>query len=254
MSERGDPGFTLLEVTVTLGILSIVLAIVYGVFSQTIEGKELAERRADESAGARGALARITRDLENARPVTVSSSSEPQRTPGRTTTTQSIFPPQRGLFLARVHAERGSALDDLAFTTFLRRPTATTFAASDLGIVHYFVDAIEPRSPVLALYRETVFSLSGDLFDPDKPNPAASTIVLEGVTELDFRFFDGTDWLDSWDSSDSRKYAAAPLAVEIALSTLDRDGKAERYVTSVDVPMSRSLKSPQVVGRPTPRP
>jgi prepilin-type N-terminal cleavage/methylation domain-containing protein len=253
MSARGDPGFTLLEVTVTLGILSIVLAIVYGVFSQTIEGKELAERRADESAGARGALARITRDLENARPVTVNS-SEPQRTPGRTTTTQSTFLPQRGLFLARVHAERGSALDDLAFTTFLRRPTATTFAASDLGIVHYFVDAIEPRSPVLALYRETVFSLSGELFDPDKPNPAASTMVLQGVTELDFRFFDGTAWLDSWDSSDSRKYAAAPLAVEIALSTLDRDGKAERYVTSVDVPMSRSLKSPQVVGRPTTRP
>jgi hypothetical protein len=153
-----------------------------------------------------------------------------------------------------VHADRKSTLDDLAFTTFLRRPTATTFAASDLGIVHYFVDAIEPSSPVLALYRETVFSLGGDLFDPDKPNPAASTMVLEGVTELDFRFFDGTDWLDSWDSSDSRKYAAAPSAVEIALSTLDQDGKAERYVTSVDLPMSRSLKSPQVVGRPTPRP
>ena len=107
---------------------------------------------------------------------------------------------------------------------------------------------------MLALYREAVFSLSGDVFDPDKPNPAASMMVLEGVTELDFRFFDGTDWSDSWDSSDSRKFAAAPIAVEIALSTLDRDGKVERYVTSVDVPMSRSLKNPQVVARPAPRP
>ena len=74
------------------------------------------------------------------------------------------------------------------------------------------------------------------------------------MTELDFRFYDGTDWLQNWDSSDSRKFAAAPVAVEIALSTMDRDGNAQRYVTSVDVPMSRSLKSPQVVGRPTPRP
>jgi prepilin-type N-terminal cleavage/methylation domain-containing protein len=253
MSASSDRGFTLLEIMFTIGILSIVLSIVYGVFSQTIEGKELAERRADESAGARGALARIARDLENARPVTVSS-GEPQRTSGRTTTTPSTFSPQRGLFLARVRTEGAVAIDDLAFTTFLRRPTTTTFAASDLGIVHYFVDAIEPRSTVLALYRETCFSLSGDVFDPDKPNSAASTVVLEGVTELDFRFFDGTDWLQNWDSSDSRKFAAAPLAVEIALSTIDQDGSAQRYVTSVDVPMSRSLKNPQVVGRPTPRP
>ena len=79
MSVRGDPGFTLLEVTVTLGILSIVLAIVYGVFSQTIEGKELAERRADESAGARGALARITRDLENAVFTVTSVEAKPAR-------------------------------------------------------------------------------------------------------------------------------------------------------------------------------
>jgi hypothetical protein len=78
-------------------------------------------------------------------------------------------------------------------------------------------------------------------------------VILEGVTELDFRFFDGTDWLLNWDSSDSRKFAAAPLAVEIALSTLDQRGDAQRYVTSVDLPMSRSLKNPQVVGRPTPR-
>ncbi len=252
MSVRGERGFTLLEITVTLGILSVVLAIVYGVFSQTIGSKELAERRADEVAGARGALARIARDLESARPVT-SMVPAPQSvaTAGPTPTTRSTFIPERGLFLARVHTEDGVALDDLAFTAFLRRPTAAAFAASDLGIVHYFVGAFEPQSGP-ALYRETVFSLTGDSFDPDKPNPGASTMILPGVTELDFRFFDGSDWVDGWDSTDARNFAPAPRAVEITLGIVDRDGNVERYVTSVDVPIVRTLKNPKLVGRPRP--
>jgi prepilin-type N-terminal cleavage/methylation domain-containing protein len=255
MSRRDRRGFTLLEVTITLAILSVVLAIVYGVFSQTIAGKDLAERRADESAGVRGALARIARDLESARPVLSTIPAPAQAgAAGPTPTTRSTLLPQRGLFLARVHTEGSAALDDMAFTTFLHRPTATAFAARDLGIVHYFVAAIEPRSETLALYRETVFSLSGDAFDADKPNPAASTMILPGVTGLDFRFFDGSDWVESWDSADSRNFAPAPVAVQIALSVADRDGNAERYLTSVDVPMARLLKSAQPVGRPTPRP
>jgi prepilin-type N-terminal cleavage/methylation domain-containing protein len=247
-------GFTLLEITVTLGILSVVLAIVYGVFSQTIGSKELAERRADETAGARGALARIARDLESARPVTSMVPAAPPGTAaGPTPTTHSTFIPQRGLFLARVRTEGGVALDDLAFTAFLRRPTATAFAASDLGIVHYYVGALSTRSG-LALYRQTVFSLTGESFDPDQPNLAASTMILPGVTELDFRFFDGNDWVDGWDSTDSRNFAPAPRAVEIALGIVDRDGHAERYVTSVDVPIARTIKNPRLLGRPTPPP
>jgi prepilin-type N-terminal cleavage/methylation domain-containing protein len=252
MSASGRGGFTLVEITVTLGILSVVLTIVYGVFSQTIGSKELAERRADEAAGARGALARIARDLESARPVTsMVPAAPPGPAAGPTPTARSTFIPERGLFLARVRVEGGVALDDLAFTTFVRRPTATTFAASDLGIVHYYVGALEPQSG-LALYRETVFSLTGGSFDPEKPDPAASTMILPGVTELDFRFFDGSDWVDGWDSTDSRNFAPAPRAVEIALSLSDRDGNVERYVTSVDVPIVRTLRNPRLVGRPAP--
>ena len=46
---------------------------------------------------------------------------------------------------------------------------------------------------------------------PDKADPANSTLVLPGVTELDLRFFDGQDWIQEWDSNDSRNFAPAPL-------------------------------------------
>jgi prepilin-type N-terminal cleavage/methylation domain-containing protein len=255
---RSRSGFTLLEIMITLAILGIVLSLVYGVFSQTLAGKELAERRGEEAAGARAALARIARDLASARPVisananpasagTPALGSAPTPTPQATT-----FSPDRGLFLGRVRTESGVAIDDVAFTAMLRRPTAITFAASDLGIVHYFVDAVSPESKVLGLYRETVFSLSGGTFDPDKADPANSTLILPGVSALDFRFFDGKDWVQDWDSTDSRNFTAAPLAVAIVLSVTNDHGETETYQTAVDLPLAQTIKRPQVVARPTP--
>ena len=252
-------GFTLLEIMVAMAILGVVFSVVYGVFSQTVAGKELAERRADEAAGARAALTRIARDLESARPVTSANAAAPQPTPGAGPTASqtpgesgATFPPQRGLFLGRARSEGGVPLDDLAFTTILRRPTAVTFAASDLGIVHYFVAPPSSESSVLGLYRETLYALSGDSFDPDTVNPGAATLVLAGVTGLDFRFFDGKDWVEEWDSGDLRNFAPAPLAVEIGLAVANEAGEAERYATAIDLPMARTLRNPQLARQPNP--
>jgi prepilin-type N-terminal cleavage/methylation domain-containing protein len=251
---RPAHGFTLIEITVTLAILGVVLSIVYGVFSQTVAGKELAERRGDEAASARAVLARIARDLEAARPMSVAalpaapavqatpgSGAPPTPTPGA-----SAIPPQRGLFLGRVRTEDGVPLDDLAFTTIVRRPSALTFAGSDLGIVHYFVAPVSENSRVGGLFRETLYALNGDSFDPDQVNPGSGTLILAGVTALDFRFYDGTDWGEEWDSRDARNFAPAPLAVEITLGVADDEGHVERYATSVDVPLARGLKNPQL--------
>jgi prepilin-type N-terminal cleavage/methylation domain-containing protein len=257
-SPKPYSGFTLLEITITLGILGVVLTIIYGVFAQTIAAKEFAERRADEAAGARSALTRMTQDLQNARATLPAAPGQSQApVSGVTPTPRARGSPKvlsgRALFLGRVRTEGGVPIDDVAFTTIVRRPTAATFAGADLGIVHYFIAPLSPQSPILGLYRETTFSLSGDEFDPDKANPASSVLILPGVSGLDYRFFDGRDWVEEWDSSDNRNFSAAPQAVEITLSVTNDAGESERYETAVDLPMIRNIRNPQVVGRPAPR-
>jgi hypothetical protein len=163
------------------------------------------------------------------------------------------YVPDRGLFLGRVRVENGVPLDDVAFTTWLRRPTAITFAATDFGIVHYFVAPLAPESERLGLYRETIYALAGDSFDPDQANPANSTLVLAGVSGFDLRFFDGRDWIQEWDSIDARKFAPAPLAVEVTLGVTNAQGETETYETAIDIPLMRYLQGPRFAARPTPR-
>src|SRR5262245_27152450 len=57
-------GFTLLEVLIASSILSIVLTILYGVFSQTLTSKRIAEDRSALSRTARIVLLRIGEDLQ----------------------------------------------------------------------------------------------------------------------------------------------------------------------------------------------
>lgn len=241
--RRSTAGFTLLEITIVMAIFAIIATILYGVFARTLETKLHAETAADRASLARMVLARITHDLQAAR-VARSLQVARQRpaapapggmpTPGAT-------PLPSTLFWSRNHAEGGAPFDDVAFTAFARRPTAVTFSGVDLTVLRYYVAPLHPQAPDLGLYREAVYSLSGDTFDPDVPNPLNSTLVLERVRGLEFRFFDGADWVQEWDSSDPKSTAAAPLAVEITLSVAEESGDVETYRTSIDLPGARPL-------------
>jgi type II secretion system (T2SS) protein J len=239
----------------TMMILGIVMTIVYGVFAQTISAKERVEGRAEEMISARATLSRIGADLTSVRvpaagrPV---SAANAQVTP-TPRMGETLLRPQTGLFLGRVRTDQGVAVDDLSFSALVRRPTALTYAASDLGIVHYFVDRSLEDPRARGLYRETIFSLSGDGFDPDKPNLGATTLLLPGVTGFDVRFYDGTQWVEEWDSTDGRSFAPAPFAVQIALTVTNEQGESETYTTAFDLPMMRGLRKPQVAA-PTPTP
>jgi prepilin-type N-terminal cleavage/methylation domain-containing protein len=248
--DRRSAGFTLLEITITLAIIGFVMIIVYGVFARTLAGKEYAESRAEETAVVRAAFARITRDLAS---VVTKGPTGPVPTPARGST----LPPQtlqRGLFLSRNHNDGGVPFDEIAFTAFVRRPAGLGVTATDVATVHYFA-APDPTNPRRrALLREAIPSLSGQAFDPESPNLANTVQLLDGIAGIEFRLFDGRDWVEEWDSTDPRTPAPFPQAVEIALAVWNEQGEAETFRTAVDLPIARGNLVPTQIGGATPSP
>lgn len=243
-ARASDRGFTLLEITITMAILGVVIAIVYGVFARTLATKEYVETQADEGALARALVTRITRDLRSVAPKVSLAVPTPPR--GVTRAVQSA------LFVCKKHTEGGVPLDELAFTAFVPRPASLAASATDFATVHYFVlpDPAHPQRR--GLYRETVYGLSGEIYDPDRPNPAGTVEIADDVVGLQFSFFDGKNWGEEWDSTDPRNFGPAPQAVQIVLQVRDDRGAVDVFHTAVDLPIVRAAL-PAQLGASTPR-
>ncbi|MGH7822056.1 MAG: type II secretion system protein GspJ [Candidatus Binatia bacterium] len=236
-ADADRSGFTLLEIMISIAILSIVIVIVYGVFARTLTAKEYAEARSAETGTARAILNRIVRDL--ATTVMRASSALPQPTPSQDRDEALPKAVQQILFRSQNVVDGGVPFDDLAFSAIVRRPSASGVSSSDLAVIRYFVER-DPANPQRhALFRETVFSLSGQVFDPEEPDPAGTVRLLDGVAGLEFRFYNGREWIQEWDSGDARNYGPAPLAVEIALAVWNAAGEPELFHTAIDLPVAR---------------
>jgi prepilin-type N-terminal cleavage/methylation domain-containing protein len=141
-ASRAVAGFTLLEIVISTGILSIVLVIVYGVFARTLSQKEHTEAISLGTATARAVIHQIIRDLEAVEPGTPDA---PRRTPTPSRSTV-IKASEQFLFLSRNRTEHGIPFDDLAFSTSLRKPTGGNIATSDLAAVRYFAEGSNSAS------------------------------------------------------------------------------------------------------------
>ena len=78
-------------------------------------------------------------------------------------------------------------------------------------------------------------------------------VIAPEVTRVEFRYFDGTDWQDTWDSTalgeDNKTPMGPPLAIEIMLeirtpATLGREEHKQRYRHVVAIPTANGLPQP----------
>lgn len=68
MKNRGQDGFTLIEILVAVTILSIVMSILYGTFNASSVNARVVEEKADEVSSITGALDIISRETRGAYP------------------------------------------------------------------------------------------------------------------------------------------------------------------------------------------
>jgi len=287
---RRRGGFTLLEVMMALTIFGIVALTVYGTFARTLRSKQLAEEHAELTQEGRSAVARIADELASAYypngandirifrslrggtdalpldSISFSAlSSRPAGVYGHDSDQRVI-----SYFFPELRSGRGARSDRPSFG---RDGRAT--AAGDVGRplsddgrgaagnvtddAEDFFAAFGPRhATVLGVHPERLLRREALMSSREALDAATPTAFLDDVASLAFRFHNGVEWLDTWDSEDRANYRPLPRAAEIDLGLYDAAGEIHHFVTAVDLaladPRSGPRSSPSGASQKSPTP
>ena len=243
--EKVSKGYTLLELLLALSLTGLVIAIIFGTINVYVFQTAKQQERLEQELVSRSALKIMASDIRAAlesRPIqhsginaflesaSLAKDANPaaaQKAANEKTTAQRN---RENLFRPRF---RGT---ERTITFDLRRPAEISrlnppnhsedweqrSAASNIASVSYFcssasaiTDSGTPSSG--GMYRREIPRRPSQPLEQSDSleNITESSELLAGeIAELGFRYFDGRDWLDVWDSASSNKY---PAAVEISV-------------------------------------
>jgi general secretion pathway protein J len=220
---RRARGMTLLEVIVSLGILSMISLLIYGAFDSMSRGRKGEAMRVDRARQGRDAMDRITRE--------VSSAFLSMHNP----TNPSLITRQTAFM-----ATNGSNFDRLDFSSFAHRRIEKEAKESDQSEIGYFVVKDPDRDDKMDLVRRE--QAPGD-YEPKKGGVV--NVLAEDVELFDLRFLDPLtgQWLESWDTMQlTGQLNRLPLEVKVTLVLKPvRNTPPFRFITKFILPMQQPL-------------
>ena len=197
-------GFTLLEVILAAGVTSVLMLAIYQAVAMHYAVLQSGRETAERAQLARGLLNQMRRDLES----TVMSWSPPDPD-----TVESEIPPggvlggQDWLMLVA----RVTPIDlDFYATSDLQSPLTDTRVVYSLWTTPT-LDA--EGQPTEGLTRQVTSRVPDEVTGGDPWGTARSEDLASEVQYLQFRYFDGVEWLPQWDESNG----VAPEAIEVLI-------------------------------------
>ncbi len=174
--DKRRAGFTLLEVLIAIAIVAMIVGLIWGSVAGTAESKDYIETGNEVYHEGHWALDKMEADLTTA-------FLDP-RTNSNTR------------FLALNHdGVDNMPMDELHFTSFNHVKYNPSAQESDQCEVSYFI-AENPDTGDQTLYRREAIKLDID------PNNTTGEVyeLAAGVVAFNLRYYDGTEWLEEWDS------------------------------------------------------
>ncbi len=266
--SRAAHGFTLLEVILAVTIFAIVATAIYGTFSRTLRSKGIAEARMDVVRTGRMAVTRIADEITSAAndapqvtgarkffalrdggddaPLdsiafwTYGSRGGPEDFATDQRMVEYFFPTDTGGMRRRSAGTSRTDASGLATTdarvTTGGASTALDDRRRDDDVVDLFAAFGADRLRERGIAAERLLRRESLLIQTRGDENTYASVFLDNVASLRFRFCDGTDWLDAWDSDDRINYPAGmPRAVAIDLGLYDEDGAVHHFATAVDL-------------------
>lgn len=191
-------GFTLLELIVALVIFAIVISAAYSLFDAGRSVTTRAEFRAQLFQTARAALTAVEEDLRGA-----TMMSTPFDTGFIGTNGGSEKEPMDKLEFVSVNRYTGASYD-------INKITDKVWG-SDVSKVYYWIEQ-DTSKTACGFVRERPVELT-PVSGPVHREESISEIAKD-VAFINFRYYDGSDWTDSWDSTQTMKL---PKAVEVTV-------------------------------------
>jgi type II secretion system protein J len=215
----------LIEVLVAVSLLAIISTLVWQAMGISTASKERFEKRETTFRASTLALDRLSRDLQMA--VLFSSADLLGVSAGGEQMTKSVF----------VGTNNGDQ-DKLIFNTLSHIRYLKDTKESDLAEVSYFLEPEEEGEGGFFVLKKRVSSPP----DAEPEQGGAAFALLEGVKELNFRYYDPRkgEYGDDWDSTKLDFVNRLPRAVEITLAVRDPNDEEEtvRFSTVALLEMS----------------
>lgn len=217
-------GMTLLEILVSLGVMSMISLLIYGAFDSLSRGRRGEALRADRARQGRDAVERIGREVQSA--------FLSMHTP----TNQALVTRTTGFY-----GQNSSQFDRLDFTSFAHRRITKDARESDQAEIGYFVVRDPENDGKMDLVRREQAPI-----DYDFKKGGIVNVLAEDVEKFDITYLDPMtgQWVDTWDSTQMMmQFNRLPLEVRIELELKPvRNSPPFRYVTKVMMPMQQPLK------------
>ena len=223
LSYRHQKGFTLIEVLVTIAILSIILSSIYGILSATIKAREIAEETSALYESGAGLIEIMASDLEGL-----------------------YLYGLEELFFAGENDIIGAAdADALHFVTGTPRYLEAEVGPTGPVVADYYLEQNEVFASRLNLYRREV------PYREAKARESKKGILLSrDIKSLNFLYFDGEEWLEEWNTES----VPQAIRIDIALWTSKRAADTfsfERKFSATILPIADTLKAES--GEKTPK-
>lgn len=223
---RRQRGFSMMEIMIAVGLVSIIGAMLYGGISRSIDTKEQIEQISDRYDEVRIAMNRMATEISMAY-----LSDHYNREERRTKT----------LF----REDEEGAGERLVFTSFSHARRVRDARESDQNVLAYWVDTDPYDSSYQSLLRREkprIDERTGeDLLDDAE---AHTDVLCSRVHDVVFDYWDETDkeWDEEWDSDSLERANKLPPRVRIKMTVDGEDGAQQTFVTQAEIQLRIPIK------------
>jgi general secretion pathway protein J len=230
----GQHGFTLIEILITVAILGMVSAILYGSFRTTLTTQTMVKKSQERWHVLRIGMTRMAREMSQA----------------YVSLNENMMAKDRRTYFV---SKQDFTVDELTFSSFSHRRLVAESNESDQCLIRYYGAPDPDDGRVTHLMRRETRRIENKPFDEI---PGEAYILIPDVLGVHFQFYDKVNdtWLDEWDTTSmDGQPNRLPHRVRIYVTVEDERGEELTLVTEA-LPMLRdalNLAPPTIGSRTT---